>query len=274
MRQLSAHQRACLTGMGVPVWRERDATALLEQPDSVAELADSGLQAQTPPSASIASAVVSTPAPAAPPKSPRPARPLSDFVPQAIPELSELPTLEALQACVSECRQCALSESRTKTVFGSGTDKPRVLLIGEAPGRDEDLQAEPFVGRAGQLLTKMLLAIGLQREQIYITNILKCRPPNNRDPHIQEMKACEGFLLRQIELLQPDVLLAAGRVSAQSLLRCQTPVGQLRGLWHQHKASGLPLLVTYHPAYLLRNPKDKAKSWEDLQRLNGFLGQQ
>ena len=171
----------------------------------------------------------------------------------------------ALQARVSECTLCDLHSSRTRTVFGVGNHNADWLVIGEAPGHDEDQQGEPFVGRAGQLLNAMLQAVGLQRGQVFIANILKCRPPNNRDPKPEEVACCEPYLLRQIELIQPRLILAVGRIAAQNLLNTQTPIGKLRGEVHQFRDTGIPLIATYHPAYLLRSPMEKRKSWQDLQ---------
>jgi uracil-DNA glycosylase family 4 len=172
---------------------------------------------------------------------------------------------EALQASVSECQLCALHASRTHTVFGVGNRRADWLVIGEAPGKDEDLQGEPFVGRAGQLLNAMLLAVGLPREQAYIANILKCRPPNNRDPRPEEVVCCEPYLARQIALIQPGIILAVGRIAAQNLLKTDTPIGKLRGIVHHYADTGIPLIATYHPAYLLRSPLEKRKAWKDLQ---------
>ncbi len=168
-----------------------------------------------------------------------------------------------LQHQVAICRACALCETRTQTVFGVGNKHADWLLIGEAPGRDEDLQGEPFVGRAGQLLNEMIRAIGLRREQVYIANMLKCRPPNNRDPQAGEVDACHNFLKRQIELIQPKLILAVGRIAAQNLLKTQQPLSRLRGI--RHELEGIPLTVVHHPAYLLRSLPEKAKAWEDLQ---------
>jgi uracil-DNA glycosylase len=184
--------------------------------------------------------------------------------PPARPDVSDM-DWETLQACVSECRLCELHESRTQTVFGVGDRRADWLIIGEAPGKDEDLQGEPFVGRAGQLLNAMLLAAGLKREQVYIANILKCRPPNNRDPGPQEVACCEPYLARQIALIQPRIILAVGRIAAQNLLKTETPIGKLRGTVHRYAETGIPVVATYHPAYLLRSPLDKRKAWADLQ---------
>ncbi len=172
---------------------------------------------------------------------------------------------DGLARAVAECRRCALHETRTQTVFGVGDRAAACFVVGEAPGEQEDLAGEPFVGRAGLLLNNMLRAIGLARDQVYIANVLKCRPPRNRDPSPAEAEACLGYLLRQIELVQPRVLLLVGRIAAQHLLRTDAPVGRLRGMVHRLPGSGTPLVVTYHPAYLLRRPEDKGKAWEDLK---------
>jgi len=172
---------------------------------------------------------------------------------------------DELQAAVSQCRLCELHGARTQTVFGIGHRGADWLIIGEAPGKDEDLQGEPFVGRAGQLLNAMLLAVGLQREQVYIANILKCRPPNNRDPKADEVACCEAYLARQIALIRPRIILAVGRIAAQNLLKTDTPIGKLRGRVHHYSDTGIPVVATYHPAYLLRSPLEKAKAWRDLQ---------
>jgi len=168
-----------------------------------------------------------------------------------------------LQHEVSLCEACSLCKTRTQTVFGVGNKQASWMLIGEAPGQNEDLQGEPFVGKAGQLLTEMLRAIGLKREEVYIANILKCRPPNNRDPQAEEVAACNRFLQQQIELIQPKIILAVGRIAAQSLLTTQQPLAKLRGV--QHQLHNIPLIVIHHPAYLLRSLLEKAKAWSDLQ---------
>lgn len=168
-----------------------------------------------------------------------------------------------LEATVKSCTACRLRAGCTQTVFGVGNRRAEWLVIGEAPGAEEDRQGEPFVGRAGQLLNSMLAAIGLKREQVYITNIVKCRPPGNRDPAPDEAAACRPFLDRQIALIQPKLILAVGRVAAQNLLGTDVPVGRLRG--RVHDLNGIPVVVTYHPAYLLRSPQEKRKAWADLQ---------
>ena len=170
-----------------------------------------------------------------------------------------------LRAAVQSCTRCALAKTRTQAVFGTGDVQARWMIIGEAPGADEDRRGEPFVGRAGQLLNNMLAAIGLPRESVYIANVLKCRPPNNRDPKVDEAANCRGYLERQIELVNPTLILVVGRIAAQNLLHTDAPLARLRGKQHRAPVSGTPVVVTYHPAYLLRQPADKRKAWEDLQ---------
>jgi DNA polymerase len=182
--------------------------------------------------------------------------------PAVVDNLRELDTLFEQ---VAGCTRCSLHETRTQTVFGVGDRQAEWMIIGEAPGADEDRQGEPFVGRAGRLLNAMLLAIGLQRKQVFIANILKCRPPRNRDPMPEEVTACEGFLNRQIELIDPKIILAVGRIAAQNLLKIDTPIGRMRGQQYQYGNTGRPVFVTYHPAYLLRSPREKRKVWQDLQ---------
>ena len=172
------------------------------------------------------------------------------------------PTLEQ---AVLACTRCALHKTRTHAVPGVGNRRAEWLVIGEAPGADEDRQGEPFVGRAGQLLNAMLRAIGLAREEVYITNIVKCRPPNNREPLPEEAAACEPYLKRQIALIKPKIILAVGRIAAQNLLKTDTKIGALRGKRHVYPGSDIPVAVTYHPAYLLRSPQEKRKAWEDLR---------
>jgi DNA polymerase len=170
-----------------------------------------------------------------------------------------------LRERVAACTRCGLSATRTQTVFGVGNLRAEWLVVGEAPGAEEDRQGEPFVGRAGQLLNAMLRAIGLAREQVYIANVLKCRPPQNRDPVAAETLECLPFLDRQIALLRPKIMLVVGRIAAQNLLRTDAKLGALRQQVHSFGASGVPLVVTYHPAYLLRSPAEKRKAWEDLK---------
>ena len=171
---------------------------------------------------------------------------------------------DALREKVAACTRCELHATRTQTVFGVGSRSARWMFIGEAPGAEEDRQGEPFVGRAGQLLNAMLKAAGFRREDVYIANVLKCRPPGNRDPRPEEASACRGYLERQIELVAPDLIVAVGRIAAQNLLATDTPLGKLRGKVHALGSRRWPLIVTYHPAYLLRSPAEKRKAWQDL----------
>ena len=172
---------------------------------------------------------------------------------------------QQLEQAVSVCQLCELHTTRTQTVFGVGNKNADLLIVGEAPGADEDKQGEPFVGRAGKLLDAMLQAIELDRSKVFIANVLKCRPPNNRNPHTSEIVCCDAYLQRQIELIQPKTILALGRIAAHHLLVSQESLGKLRQ--QEHSFNGIPLLVSYHPAYLLRNPVDKRKSWQDLLKI-------
>lgn len=222
MIQPDQQRRAYLEALGIDVWVPRDEP----EPARVDEVADE-------------------PA-AAPP----------------VPPVRDGLDWSALREAVSGCTQCALHETRTQTVFGVGNENADWMIIGEAPGAEEDRRGEPFVGRAGKLLDEMLRAVGQGRDKVFIANILKCRPPNNRDPKPEESAQCRGYLERQIALVQPKIILAVGRIAAQLLLDTDTPVGRLRGKPHQLGAT--PLVVTYHPAYLLRSPSQKRKSWDDL----------
>ncbi len=172
-------------------------------------------------------------------------------------------TLDELNSLICNCTKCPLGFTRTKFVFGVGNPKAEIVIVGEAPGADEDAQGEPFVGRAGQLLNKILEAIRFKREEVYICNILKCRPPNNREPQPEEIDACEPHLWRQLEIIKPKLILCLGRVAAQVLLKTNASLGQLRGKVHAYH--GIKLMVTYHPAALLRNPNWKRPTWEDVQ---------
>ncbi len=174
------------------------------------------------------------------------------------------PDWDSLESAVAACTRCALAAGRTRTVFGVGARDARWMIVGEAPGAEEDKRGEPFVGRAGKLLDAMLAALGLARGEVYITNIVKCRPPGNRDPQPEEAAACRPYLSAQIGWVNPALILALGRVAAQNLLGVETPVGRLRGRVHQGP-NGRQVVVTYHPAYLLRTPSAKQKVWEDLK---------
>jgi len=174
------------------------------------------------------------------------------------------PDWTELQTRVSACTRCTLHKSRTQTVFGVGSRTADWMIVGEAPGAEEDRRGEPFVGRAGKLLDEMLRAIGLSRESAYIANILKCRPPNNRDPVNEEADSCRRYLDRQIELVAPKIIIAVGRIAAQRLLQTDAPLGRLRQQKHYLSDGQIPVVVTYHPAYLLRSPTQKRKAWQDL----------
>ena len=169
---------------------------------------------------------------------------------------------DALRASVSVCTRCSLHQTRTQTVFGVGDPNADWMFIGEAPGAEEDRRGEPFVGRSGRLLDQMLAAIGQSRDSVFIANIIKCRPPNNRDPKPEEASACRDYLERQIAIVKPRIIIAVGKIAAQNLLGTDSPVGRMRG--KRHSFGNVPLVVTYHPAYLLRSPSQKRKSWDDL----------
>lgn len=226
-RQLSDQQLVALDAMGIPVWTLREERVAPSTPPAPA--GESRAAAET----------------------------------AAQPPLGG-DSWDVLERTALSCTKCVLHQTRNRVVFGVGDRRARWMVIGEAPGADEDQQGEPFVGRAGQLLNEMLLAAGLKREQVYIANILKCRPPENRDPKPEESESCEGYLQQQIALVRPGLLLAVGRIAAQNLLRTDTPIGKLRGQVHRYGPANIPLVVTYHPAYLLRSPGQKRKSWEDL----------
>ena len=281
----SERQLAMLREMGIRVWPVAGAAlttgadaASVAGPESELEVVTSNAVSALAATSSLASTAVartgaSEVAPAAPPlaHATEPARPAA-----SAPALSsghrpagiEAMGWDTLREAVAICGACKLCEGRTQTVFGTGSTQAQWLIVGEAPGEQEDLQGEPFVGKSGQLLDSMLRAIGLTRgeaepqRQVYIANTIKCRPPGNRNPELDELAQCEPFLIRQLALLQPRIIVAMGRFAVQSLLRSNEPVGALRGRVHRYQ--GVPLIVTYHPAYLLRNPQDKARAWDDL----------
>ena len=179
--------------------------------------------------------------------------------------------LALLAQRVRSCTKCQLHKNRLNTVFGVGNERARLMVVGEAPGAEEDKSGEPFVGRAGQLLDRMLSAIGVRREQVYIANVLKCRPPQNRNPNSSEILSCKGYLEEQIALIAPVVILATGRFAARSLLRTEDGIAQLRTNLHTLPETDIPVVVTYHPAYLLRSPIEKSKAWIDLKRVCSLL---
>lgn len=175
-------------------------------------------------------------------------------------------SLEELRAAIGDCRRCKLCSGRTNLVFGVGNPRAKLMFVGEGPGRDEDLQGEPFVGRAGQLLTDIITkGMGLKREDVYICNVVKCRPPENRNPEPDEVAACEPFLKKQIDIVRPDIIVALGKFAVQTLLQSKVPIGKLRGNWSSYH--GIKLMPTFHPAYLLRNPADKKLVWEDIKKV-------
>ncbi len=284
----AARQRAYLQAMGIQAWVRRDGDSspaagktaqdavLLETTDGETSKSDEKVMVRAVKPQVPAARETATPEACAdgrpesveppaqdvrakPPVTPR------EEVPVTTPSGTDISGLDwdALQAAVARCTACGLHATRTQTVFGTGNRSADWMIVGEAPGADEDRQGEPFVGRAGQLLNNMLRAIGLQREQVYIANVIKCRPPNNRNPHVDEISQCLGYLQRQIALVKPRLILVVGRVAAHGLLKVDTPLGRLRG--QVYRFCDTPVVVTYHPAYLLRTPRDKAKSWDDLR---------
>lgn len=238
-----AQQRTLLDAMGIDVWLQRHPSAPAPATITAAIAPTMAVEPATVPLEPAVAVIV------------EPARAL------------DIPLLdwETLRTRVAQCTSCALHRTRTQTVFGVGDPHAEWMVIGEAPGADEDREGEPFVGRAGQLLNAMLLAVGFAREQVYIANILKCRPPGNRDPEPTEAAACRGYLERQIALVQPRLILCVGRIASQNLLRTDAAISTLRGRVFHLEDSGIPVVPTYHPAYLLRAPQEKRKAWEDLK---------
>lgn len=267
-----ARRARYLEALGIDAWRPRDAAPVEAAPPRVLPA-----PMPEPPRAPVPALV----APAARARDPAPApempKPRPTVAPAAAPAgRIAVPTdWEGLGAAVAACRACRLCETRTRTVFGIGPRQAQLMVVGEGPGADEDLKGEPFVGRAGRLLDEMLKAIGRSRAQdTYIANVVKCRPPGNREPAEDEAEACRGFLEQQLRLVKPKLIVALGRVAAQRLLLSDVPIGKMRGQTYSWGPEATPLMVTYHPAYLLRNPGEKAKSWEDLKRVHRFLTQQ
>jgi DNA polymerase len=244
-------RHAYLDALDIQQWRKRDS----QSEDAAEEVVPQKMAAATQAGSQSASKVIKP-------------RSVESFVePVAKVDVDKISRLDlsSLELHIRDCDVCDLYKTRKQTVFGVGHHKADWLIIGEAPGADEDREGEPFVGRAGQLLTQMLRAIGLAREEVFIANILKCRPPNNRDPRPEEVRACNAYLNRQIELLEPKIILALGRIAAQSLLQSDMPIGKMRGKLYHLETKNIPTVVTYHPAYLLRSPKEKRKVWEDLK---------
>lgn len=243
---------AMLREMGITLWWPGATARAPHAPTPLSEAAHAPPPAPTP----------------TPPPTPTPTPPAPRPSPTPRPTGTSALDWPALRDAVATCQACALCASRKQTVFGVGNVHAHWMLIGEAPGEQEDQQGEPFVGKAGQLLDRMLQAIGLTRaeatpeQQVFIANVLKCRPPGNRNPQPDEVAQCEPYLKRQVELVRPQIILAMGRFAVQSILQTSEPIGKLRGRIHHY--AGVPVIVTYHPAYLLRSPADKALAWQDL----------
>jgi DNA polymerase len=235
-------RRKYLAALDIDVWERR------------APASTTGAAANAPSLKVEASAVLAIPTPIAP---------VLDLGSPDSTAVEPMPW-DVLEQTVSSCTRCGLHRTRTQAVFGVGNRQAEWMVIGEAPGAEEDARGEPFVGRAGQLLNAMLRAMGFAREQVFIANILKCRPPGNRDPSPEEARNCLPYLFRQIELVNPRLILCVGRIAAQTLLSTDTPIGKLRGKVHRLPGGDRPMIVTYHPAYLLRSPGEKRKAWQDL----------
>lgn len=268
-----------LRALDIDVFRPRGVTTAAELADAVLPVAAASTPiAHEPAGAGLASFMAARQAPRAPATAPAPiaevaAPPLPDAIPDTMPYHAPA-DWPGLAAAVSDCQRCKLCKTRTKTVFGVGPQDAPLLVVGEGPGADEDAQGEPFVGRAGKLLDEMLKSIGRTRAgNTYIANVVKCRPPGNRDPEADEVAACRPYLDRQIDLIRPKLIVALGRIAAQRLLSTDAPLSKLRGPLYEYGAAKTPVLITYHPAYLLRSPGEKAKSWQDLKRVHRFLAE-
>ncbi len=251
--------RASRPGPGGPSAEAGRASAVEPPPPRPASLRPAPPPSLRPP--------VATPAPG---PAPSPDQPRAATAPGAAKGTGS-PALLAIRDHLGDCRRCKLHGGRTTLVFGVGDPRAELMFVGEGPGADEDLQGEPFVGKAGQLLTRMIEAMGFRRDQVYIANVVKCRPPENRNPEPDEIEACEPFLQRQIEAVQPKVIVALGKFAAHTLLRSAVPITRLRGTWGEYQ--GVKLMPTFHPAYLLRSPGEKVKAWEDLKQVMAALGQ-
>jgi uracil-DNA glycosylase family 4 len=284
---LTARQQHCLRGIGIDVWAEREVTSgsnpatepvadILSAADleDIRRFADTGdkpgFPEQIEPPTNLPQSNESdlekrglSPVP--------PTQPPAAVAEVEVPVPAKLDSWDSIIESIHGCTACELAQNCTQKVPGVGNRQADLLIVGEGPGHDEDIRGEPFVGRSGQLLDRMLAAIGIAREQVYITNIVKCRPPNNRDPRQLEAQQCRAFLEAQIEQLAPKVILSVGRVSAHNLLASNLPVGKLIQQMHRLPGTEIPLKVTYHPAYLLRNPSAKAIVWQDLKLLRQML---
>jgi DNA polymerase len=260
---LTTRQKHCLQGIGIRQWVDRSSVPqrLLNQ-EPLAEI-EAGSEAIKP--VSVAAPV---PLEAPVPRS----RPELEPVANITPKIEfNLDSWDNINQSIVQCKNCDLANACTQKVPGVGNRQADLMIIGEGPGQDEDIKGEPFVGRSGVLLDKILHSIGIARSQVFITNIVKCRPPNNRDPHKNEVKACDAFLSAQIKKISPKVILSVGRISAHSLLDTNEPVAKLITQNHQLTESDIPIKVTYHPSYLLRNPAAKAVVWQDMKLLHQML---
>ncbi len=254
---LSPRQKHCLQGIGIRRWVERSTTTDRVAPKVVKE-ANAPLN-DSPTISSLSLQAAATP----------------ETEPEIKPPVIDIPldSWDAIQHAIRQCQSCELAKHCIQKVPGVGNQRADLMIIGEGPGHDEDIKGEPFVGRSGQLLEKMLASIGISRLQVFITNIVKCRPPNNREPHADEVHSCDQFIQAQIQQINPKVILSVGRISAHSLLHCSDPVGRLIKTMHKLPGSEIPVKVTYHPAYLLRTPSAKAIAWEDMKTLYRILNQ-
>lgn len=260
---LSERQQHCLQGIGIRRWRTRAAGRSLypdREPESRISAPPTLVGGAEAPSSPTASPILEA-APESPAATPALAR----------AEAPSLRNWDEIIAAIHACEACELARNCTQKVPGVGNRQADLLIVGEGPGHDEDIQGEPFVGRSGRLLDRMLAAIGISREQVYITNIVKCRPPNNRDPKAEEALHCRAYLEAQIREISPRIILSVGRVSAHNLLGSDQPVGKLIRQMHKLPGTEIPVKVTYHPAYLLRNPSAKAVAWQDLKLLHQML---
>jgi uracil-DNA glycosylase family 4 len=278
---LTNRQQHCLQGIGIRRWRDRSASEA--PPVSQAVSRAISPPASPPTREPVIDEVLDNRITSAPPApayehqavtSPIPAAVLDETPAPVTRREIEIPTLDgwgAIDAAIEQCEACELSQNCTQKVPGVGNREASLMIVGEGPGQDEDIRGEPFVGRSGKLLDRMLQAIGIAREDVFITNIVKCRPPNNRDPKVDEAQQCRVYLDAQIKQIAPKVILSVGRVSAHNLLGSKLPVGKLIQQMHQLPDTDIPVKVTYHPAYLLRSPAAKAIAWQDMKLLHRLL---
>ncbi len=238
--------------------------------DEAVQAADSNLAPETGENESQPDSHVATQTQEDQPIPPRKPFPAPPAIAAAVPSADRAAALQLIREEIGDCTRCALHTGRNKLVFGDGDARARLMFVGEGPGADEDAQGVPFVGRAGQLLNNMIAAMGLKREEVYIANVVKCRPPGNRTPEPEEANTCSPFLFRQIDAVRPEVLVALGATAATYLLGQRQPLAGLRGRVHPFR--GMQLIVTYHPAYLLRDPRQKKEAWADLQIAMRELG--